>query len=279
MTEAYEDILYEVNDSVARITLNRPARLNAWTAAMERSVKRAILASARADTVRAIVITGAGRGFCAGADMGLLQGVSETGAGLAEQGHERDEPVIDLGPDLTLCYPGRFGYLLSVPKPVIAAINGPCVGIALAFTLFCDLRFASEQALFTTAFAERGLIAEHGTSWLLPRLVGPARAFDLLLSARRVRGAEAEALGLVNKTYAHETFMSDVLGYVQRLTHGVSPRSLAVIKAQIWKSLFQELGPALELADREMVKSFGSADFKEGIAHFVEKRAPRFTGR
>jgi enoyl-CoA hydratase/carnithine racemase len=169
--------------------------------------------------------------------------------------------------------------LLSLQKPVIAAINGPCVGIGLAFSLFCDLRFASEQAFFTTAFAARGLIAEHGASWLLPRLVGPAHALDLLLSARRVSAREAATMGLVNNVFAHDTFMTEVRSYAQRLAQGVSPRSLAVIKAQVWQALSQDFDRALAVADREMAKSFACEDFKEGVAHFTEKRAPRFRGR
>lgn len=286
MPDDYEDILYSTQNGVGTITLNRPERLNAWTAAMERSVKRAVLEATRDAAVRAIVITGAGRGFCAGADMQRLQDAStasprttarDEAADRAE--HATPTPVAELEPELSTPYPGRFGYLMSVGKPVIAAINGPCAGIGLVLTLFCDLRFASEQAMFTTAFAQRGLIAEHGSSWLLPRLIGPARALDLMLSARRVQSREAAALGLVNEVFPHATFIADVLGYTRRLTHEVSPRSLAVMKAQLWKSLSQSMDVSLELADREMTKSFQSADFKEGVAHFVEKRAPRFTGR
>jgi enoyl-CoA hydratase/carnithine racemase len=280
MAESYEDILYTQHGSVGVVTLNRPERLNAWTTAMDRSLKRAILAAGRDDAVRAIIVTGAGRGFCAGADMQLLQGVSASASSLTSQEAERAPAgSVDLDAELSTPYPGRFGYLLSVGKPIFAAVNGPCVGIGLVFTLFCDFRFASEQAMFTTAFAKRGLVAEHGSSWLLPRLVGPARALDLLMSARRVQAAEAAAIGLVTETFPHATFMTDVLTRVQALTQDVSPRSLAVIKAQVWKSLFQSLEVAVAVADREMVKSFGSADFKEGVAHFVEKRAPRFTGR
>jgi enoyl-CoA hydratase/carnithine racemase len=286
MPEDYEDIMYTQHDGVGTITLDRPERLNAWTSAMERSVKRAVLAATRDEAVRAIVITGAGRGFCAGADMQMLHNASTatsratanaTAAGRTEE--LAPTPVTELDPGLSTAYPGRFGYLMSVGKPVIAAINGPCAGIGLVLTLFCDLRFASEQAMFTTAFAQRGLVAEHGSSWLLPRLIGPARALDLMLSARRVQSREAAALGLVNDVFPHATFFADVLAYTKRLTHEVSPRSLAVMKAQLWTSLSQSMEVSLDIADREMAKSFGSADFKEGVAHFVEKRPPRFSGR
>jgi enoyl-CoA hydratase/carnithine racemase len=280
MAEDYADILYRQQGSVGIVTLNRPERLNAWTTAMERSVKRAILAAAREPSVRAIVVTGAGRGFCAGADMELLQGVVDSDATATRREAAPTTPgASELDAELSTPYPGRFGYLLSVGKPIIAAINGPCAGIGFVLTLFCDLRWASEQAMFTTAFAKRGLIAEHGSSWLLPRLIGPERALDLMLSARRVQAREAAAIGLVSETFAQATFLEDVLLRARSLTDDVSPRSLAVIKAQLWKSLSQSLDVALEVADREMQKSFTSADFKEGVAHFVEKRAPRFTGR
>ena len=283
MTEAYEDILYAVQDRIARIVLNRPKKLNAWTPAMESSVRRAMTAAAADDAVRVIVVTGEGRGFCAGADMGLLEGLSSQTIDVQrviDRGSQRAAgPASELGPAVAAHYGGRFGYLMSVHKPIIAAINGPCAGIGLVFTLFCDLRFASEEAKLTTAFAQRGLIAEHGASWILPRLIGPANALDLLLSSRLVKGAEAERLGLVNKAFAHEHFLSDVIAYARQLADSVSPRSMAVMKAQVWKSLFQDLDAALEVADREMAKSFASEDFKEGVAHFVEKRAARFPGR
>ena len=284
MTDTYEDILFEVRDGIARITLNRPERLNAWTIPMQRSLKRAIHAAGGDDAVRVIVITGAGRGFCAGADMKLLHTASETGTTSTASGHPATQheskpqaPQVD--PDLATHFPGPFGYLLALPKPVIAAVNGPCVGIGMAFALFCDLRFASEQAFFTTAFAQRGLIAEHGMSWILPRLLGPARALDILFSARRVGGQEAETLGLVNRAWPHDHFIHEVDTYAARLARDVSPRSLAVIKAQLWRALSEDLATAIETADREMLKSFKTEDFKEGIAHFVEKRTPHFTGR
>ena len=282
MTDVYEDILYTVQDRIACITLNRPKKLNAWTPAMESSVQRAMTAAAADDAARVIVVTGAGRGFCAGADMGLLEGISSQAIDVqrvVERGGQRARgPKSQLGPDVSAHYGGRFGYLMSVHKPIVAAINGPCAGIGLVFTLFCDIRLASEQAKLTTAFAQRGLIAEHGASWILPRLIGPANALDLLLSSRFVNGAEAERLGLVNRSFAHDHFMADVIAYARQLADTVSPRSMAVIKAQVWKSLFQDLGAALEAADHEMAQSFTSEDFKEGVAHFIEKRAPRFLG-
>ena len=280
MIEAYEDLGYDVTDAIALITLNRPARLNAWTAAMQVSLQRAIGAAASDSDVRAIVVTGAGRGFCAGADMGLLASVSQSAGAVGLATARAVDPVAASGqdPELRANYGGRFGYMLDVPKPIIAAVNGPCAGIGMVFSLFCDLRFASRAAFFTTAFSQRGLIAEHGISFMLPRLVGPMHALDLLLSSRRVSGAEAERIGLVTSAFAHETFMSQVRDYALRLARDVSPRSMAVIKAQVWKGLRQDLDAAVELADREMQKSFASADFKEGIAHFVEKRPAKFTG-
>jgi enoyl-CoA hydratase/carnithine racemase len=278
---AYQDILYAVKDRVAVITLNRPDNLNAWTAPMQASIKRAIVDASNDDNVRVIVITGAGRGFCAGADMGGLQQI-EPGKWnereLARADGEVKLAPSTLGPDVSGHYAGRFGYLMSVRKPIIAAINGPCAGIGLVFTLYCDMRFASTEAKFTTAFAQRGLIAEHGISWLLPRLTGTAHALDILFSARKFGGDEAQRIGLVNRIFAHEHFMADVLEYARTLAETVSPRSMAVMKAQIWKALYQDLGDAIAVGDTEMQKSFATADFKEGVAHFVEKRPARFTG-
>ena len=278
----YPDILYAVQDRIAVITLNRPDKLNAWTAPMQASVKRAIVDASKDDNVRVIVITGAGRGFCAGADMGNLQKI-ETGKWdereLARADNDIKLPPSGLGPDVSGHYAGRFGYLMSVGKPILAAINGPCAGIGLVFTLYCDLRFASSEAKFTTAFAQRGLIAEHGISWLLPRLTGTAHALDLLFSARKFTADEAQRVGLVNRAFAHELFMANVMEYARTLADTVSPRAMAVMKAQVWKSLFQDLNEAIAVGDTEMQKSFATADFKEGVAHFMEKRAAKFTGR
>jgi len=283
MTNAYEDILYEVKDRIAIITLNRPERLNAWTAPMQASVKRAIADAAKDESVRVIVITGAGRGFCAGADMANLQQIRPAKWDERELARTDRQVEVefksDLGPDVSDLYGGRFGYLMSVRKPIIAAINGPCAGIGLVFTLYCDLRFAGGEAKFTTAFAQRGLIAEHGISWLLPRITGTSHALDLLFSARKFGAEEAQRIGLINRAIPQETFMPAVLDYARLLADTVSPRSMAVMKAQVWKALYQGLNEAVAIGDTEMQKSFATEDFKEGVAHFVEKRTARFTGR
>ena len=279
----YEDVLYEVRDRIAVVTLNRPERLNAWTSAMNGSVRAAIGAAAEDPGVRAIVLTGAGRGFCAGADMGLLQDIGgESGEARARRARA-ENPQGELpnpsGIDVASHYRQRYGFFFATPKPIIAAINGPCAGLGLVVSLYCDLRFAARDAKFTTSFAQRGLIAEHGVSWLLPRLVGSAHALDLLLSARKFDGVEAERIGLVNRAFPAESLMDETMAYARALAETVSPRSMAVMKAQLWASPFQDFNTAIALADAEMAKSFGTEDFREGVAHFVEKRAPRFTGR
>jgi enoyl-CoA hydratase/carnithine racemase len=273
---------YEVKDGIGLITLNRPDKLNAWTGEMEKGVKRAVGAAAKDDKVRVIVLTGAGRGFCAGADMNLLQSIEPEGGRRNIVSKEEEEAVdlsYDHGPSVIEHFHGRFGYLFECPKPIIGAINGACAGLGLVVSLFCDLRFASEEAKFTTSFAQRGLVAEHGIAWLLPRLIGSAHALDLLMSARKIDGREAARLGLVNQAFPADKFMEEVMAYARHMAANVSPRSMAVMKRQVYKSLFQDFNQSTGMADKEMQASFKSADFKEGVAHFVEKRAAHFTGR
>jgi enoyl-CoA hydratase/carnithine racemase len=268
---AHEHILYGVEGGVATVTLNRPGRLNAWTATMHREVKEAMRTASDDGDVRVIVLTGAGRGFCAGADMDALQAI-QGGA----RGREADEPFDAQAPE---DFRKQYSYFPSVPKPIIAAINGPCAGLGLIVALYADMRFASDTAVFTTAFSRRGLVAEHGISWLLPKLVGIANAADLLFSARRVSAAEAKELGLVNRVFGQATFNDEVEDYVRMLAREVSPRSLREMKREMWRAQFQTLGQAIDAANADMPASFKSEDFKEGLAHYLEKRAPRFTGR
>jgi enoyl-CoA hydratase/carnithine racemase len=277
----YPEILYEVADRIATITLNRPDRLNAYTGTMADSLKCAMADAATDPQVRVIVITGAGRGFCAGADMSILARQAQASRYRSGQAELRDVDAkfgSSVGPDLNEEFRDaeRFGYFVKTKKPIIAAINGPVAGIGLVMVLYADLRFAAETAVFTTSFAQRGLVAEHGMSWLLPRLVGQANALDLLLSARKINAQEARQMGLVNQMFAAADFMQSVREYARLLCDTVSPRSMAVMKAQVWKSNFQDFNDALKVSDDEMKASLEGPEFKEGVAHFLEKRAPRF---
>ncbi|MGH1358610.1 MAG: enoyl-CoA hydratase-related protein [Burkholderiaceae bacterium] len=276
----YEQISVTLKDRVTTIALNRPDKLNAWTSQMAAELRRAIAAAGTTPECRCIVITGTGRGFCAGADMAGLQDTASSG-GAARQ---RADVPVDVsfkgapGPDLGEEYPGRFGYFYKCPVPIIAAINGPCAGIGLIMTLYADLRYADESAKFTTAFAARGLIAEHGISWLLPRLVGEANALDLLLTSRKFSGADAQSLGLVNQALSGASLMSHVESVARMLAYDVSPRSVAIMKRQVRAAYAQSFAESLAVADTQMAESFSTFDFAEGVNSYVERRAPEFRG-
>jgi len=272
----YEDILYRVEDGVAFVTLNRPDKLNAWRAEMDRDVRAAMREASADDAVRVIVLTGAGKGFCAGADMGLLQTIQ---SGDAKAGRSATNALTAWDPSSNPNFHKQYSWLPAVPKPIIAAINGAAAGLGLILSLYCDIRFASDAAKFTTAFSKRGLVAEHGISWLLPRLIGFAAAADLLYSSRVITAPEALAMRLVSRVIPAASFEAEVAAYATALATDVSPRSLREMKRELWNAQFQSLGDAIDAANADMPPSFASADFKEGVAHFVEKRAPRFTGR
>jgi enoyl-CoA hydratase/carnithine racemase len=273
-----QDTLYHVADHVATITLNRPDKLNAWTAVMEREVRAAIAEAEKDENVRVIVLTGAGRGFCAGADMSLLSTVAEQGLDEAQRA-QAVQPTSGGSGGVRSDFRKKYSYFPAVTKPVIAAINGPVVGLGLVLALYCDIRLASDAARFGTAFAQRGLIAEYGLAWILPRLVGHANALDLLFTARMIDATEALRVGLVNQVYPRETFLERVKEYATHLASNVSPRSLRVIKRQVYEAMFQTLAESFEVSEREMLASLQCEDFKEGVAHFIEKRAPHFTGK
>jgi enoyl-CoA hydratase/carnithine racemase len=272
---AYETVLYDVADCICTITLNRPDRLNAWTGQMHLDLRDAIHKAGADPDVRVIILTGAGRGFCAGADMGNLQAI---GAGAGVDRSPKVTKTLEGGSTLAE-FRLNYSYFPSIPKFIIAAINGPAAGLGFVIPLYADLRFAAESAVFTTSFAQRGLIAEHGVSWLLPRLVGVAAALDLLCSARKIRAPEAHTLGLVSRVIPDDKLLAETRAYARLMADTVSPRSVAVMKRQIWEAQFQTLTEATAQANYEMELSFGTADFKEGVAHFVEKRAARFTGQ
>jgi enoyl-CoA hydratase/carnithine racemase len=255
-----EVVLKQIEDGVAVLTLNRPERLNAWTVEMEQAYFGMLEECAADPEVRAIVVTGTGRGFCAGADMQDLQAIGEGSLDTAGLDQERRPQT----------------FPLSIPKPIIAAINGACAGLGLVQALMCDVRFGAEGAKLTTAFARRGLVAEHGISWMLPRLVGPACALDLLLSGRVVLTEEALQLGLINRLLPPESLLEQTIDYARDIALNCSPASLATIKGQVYADLQRELPEALAEADRLMLASFAAPDFVEGVTSFVERRDPRF---
>ena len=269
----YDEILYDVDDPVATITLNRPGQLNAWTNRMGTEVRHAV-ATAEADpAVVGIVLTGAGRGFCAGADMKTLTSITEGGTLAPDEGNLPPAPAEAPRPDDLA---GEYTYLLGCPKPVIAAINGACAGMAVPIALSCDLRFMAADAVILTAFAQRGLIAEWGLSWLLPRVVGSARAMDLLISSRKVTGTEAAEMGLVNKALPADQVLAHAQDYVRDMAARCSPASIAIMKRQVYSQLHAGLGPAELESRRLMVESFDRPDMKEGVQSFLEKRPPSF---
>jgi enoyl-CoA hydratase/carnithine racemase len=269
---------YRVADQVATITLSRPDKLNAWTAIMEREVRAAMEEAEHDENVRVIVLTGAGRGFCAGADMSLLSTVAEKGLDEARRAQGM-QPTSGSGEGARGNFQKKYSYFPAVTKPVIAAINGPVVGLGLVIALYCDIRFASDAARFSTAFAQRGLIAEYGMAWMLPRLIGHSNALDLLFTARMIDAPEALRMGLVNQVLPRETFMESVQRYAGDLASNVSPRSLRVIKRQVYDAMFQTLAEAFDISEQEMLASLKCEDFREGVAHFMEKRPPVFTGK
>ena len=251
-------VLRTIEDGVAVLTLYRPDRLNAWTGDLERAYFTLLEDCADREDVRAIVVTGAGRGFCAGADMDALQAIGDQGVEAAD--HD----------------PRPQTYPLTVPKPVIAAINGPCAGIGLVQALMCDIRFAAHGAKFTTAFARRGLVAEHGISWILPRLIGPAKALDLLMSGRVFLAEEAEQLGVVNRSVPGDELLATTIEYARDLATNCSPASMATMKRQVYADFERSLADTLTEANRLMVDSLQADDFREGVASFLERRAPEF---
>ena len=277
----FSEILYDISNKIATITLNRPDKLNAWTGTMEQEVRAALIEASGDDGVGAIILTGAGRGFCSGADMNNLNSIQEDAAsgGQTSDSVRAVDNAIPGGLSLSNDYSLRYTYFPTVPKPIIAAINGPAAGLGLIMALYCDVRFASDAAVFSTAFARRGLIAEHGISWMLPTLIGPANALDITLSGRKFNAAEAKEMGLVSKVYPMESFMDDVRAYAVEMATLASPRSIRVMKRQLYQAMLNSLEHSVLLANSEMPASFESEDFKEGVAHFVERRAPNFTGR
>jgi enoyl-CoA hydratase/carnithine racemase len=268
-----EVVLIDVQDGVAVLTLNRPDRLNAWTGEMQVRYLDLLTQCAADEGVRAIVVTGAGRGFCAGADMQNLQAIASHDA---SDGNGGTGGTGGAGASISQHDSRPMTFPLTIPKPIIAAINGACAGLGLVQALLCDLRIAAEGAKLTTAFARRGLVAEHGISWILPRLVGQARALDLLLSGRVVLGSEAAALGLVNRAVPNGHALDEAVAYARMLATESSPASMATMKRQVYADYSRDLDEALAEANRLMGESFTAPDLAEGVQSFLERRPPKF---
>ena len=258
------EVSYARRGPLAVIRLERPDALNALTYPMIAEVERlALLAEADAQVV-AICITGAGRGFCAGLDMTVLAATAEAGGVPASPTGERSRPML-------------FSFLLDITKPVIAAVNGVGAGGGFVLAMMCDLRFVADDASLITVFSKRGLIAEHGTSWLLPRMIGLSRALDLLWSSRRVDAHEAYRLGLADRVFPAATLLDEVEAYVTTLAATVSPTALAVMKSAVHRHLALSFDEAAQDTQALMATSLAHTDATEGAAHFIEKRAPNFS--
>jgi enoyl-CoA hydratase/carnithine racemase len=258
----YSDITYEVEDPVATITLNRPERLNAFTTATLRELRDAVERAAGDPAVVGIVLTGAGRGFCAGLDSAQLSATASQGS--AAQPPPSDE------------VPGLFTWLLAVDKPVIAAVNGVAAGGGFVLTVMSDVRIASTAASFTTVFSKRGLISEHGTTWIVPRLVGAGRALDLLWTSRKVGAEEAYRMGLVEYLVEPDALLATARQYVVDLAEQVSPASLRDTKRLVYRQLGQAYPEALAETDALQWESMDRFDAREGATSFVERRPPAF---
>ncbi len=280
MTDRSElPILCERTGPVALVTLNRPDRLNAFDADLGVAYDKLMVELVQDAAVRAVVITGAGRGFCAGADTRQLDKLSASGPdGLRSRPPGAGHPIYDKLEGAPAELRTRFVAPAALGKPVIAAVNGACAGVGLAIACYSDVRFAADGAVFAAAFSRRGLIAEAGLAWILPRLVGLGPATDMLISGRKVEAGEALRLGLVSDVTAPDALLERAMTYADDIARNVSPRSAAAIKRQLRLAQDQTLREALETGHDAVRESLASEDFREGVAAMRERRPPRFSG-
>ena len=270
----YQEIIYEIAEPVATITMNRPEALNALTVRMLAEIRHAMAAAEQDERVVGIVLTGAGRGFCPGMDMNALDSMS-SGSGQARDdlSHLQADPG---DPELGENFRVAYTYMMSVRKPIIAAINGACAGLGFAIATIADLRVVERQAKFSTAFSQRGLIAEHGVSWTLPRLIGSGNALTCS-GARKFNGEEAKEIGLAERLVDTGEALSTAQDYVRGLAANAAPVSLQVMKAQVYRHLNMPLAEAMRETNDWMAQSLTKDDFREGVRSFIEKRPPQFS--
>ena len=269
----YDDILYDVDDPTAVITFNRPQTLNSFTYKTLAELRHAVAAAEADKQVVGIVVTGAGRGFSAGMDMNALGEMTKTGESGGGDYGLRSLPG---DPEMGDNFRNMFTYLMAVRKPVIAAVNGACAGLGFSLACQMDMRFAERQARFITSFSARGLVAEHGTSWILPRLLGPSKALDILWTGRRIEGEEALQLGLADRLSENGESVNDAKEFIRTLARTSSPRSLMEMKQMVYRHLNMELGPSIDETQRRQDASLKREDFTEGVRSFVEKREAKF---
>jgi enoyl-CoA hydratase/carnithine racemase len=247
----------DVANGIMTITLNRADRGNAWNGAMASGYFALLEKAAYAVDVRVIIVTGAGDAFCVGGDSEKLQEVAKTG-------------------DVKPAAAQPYWFPLQIGKPIIAAINGACFGIGMQQALVCDIRFASENAKFSTAYARRGLVAEMGMSWLLPRLIGTGHSMDLLISARLVRAKEARQMRLVNRVVPEKELLSETHAYARELVENCAPRSMRMIKQQCFQDLTGGFFDSFARSEMMLSAAFDGTDFREGMRSWREGRAPEF---
>ncbi len=263
---------YDVEGRVATITLHRPERLNAWTAQMNAEYRSCLQAAADDPGVRVIVVTGSGRGFCAGAESEDLAGHVERGAYRSWDGDHLDRPGYGVRPE----FDAELAYHFGVEKPIIAAVNGPAAGIGFALACYCDLRFAAAGAKLTTAHGRLGLPCAFGLAWLLPKLIGLPRALDLVLSSRTFTAEEALDLGLVTAVVPGDQLGQTVSEYARTLATAVSPASMAASKRQVYEAFHLTAAESVRVAEALIDPMMAGPDYREGVAALREKRAPVF---
>jgi enoyl-CoA hydratase/carnithine racemase len=252
-------VLAEVRDRVGVVTLNRPHSLNAWNTPMATLYFDTLEQMADDPEVVVILVHGAGRGFCAGADTKVLEHIADSGG---ETGARETRP---------------YWHPVTIGKPIVAAVHGPCFTVGLQLALCCDVRFAARGARIAVPYARLGLNAEVGISWLLSRVAGVANAMELLLSGRELNGEEAREIGLVNRVFDDDALLEETFDYCAAMANGASPWSLRTIKQQVYRDLMSvSLAPAFERAEALMQEALTGADFAEGVAAMRDKRAPAF---
>jgi 2-(1,2-epoxy-1,2-dihydrophenyl)acetyl-CoA isomerase len=262
---SYQHILFEVADGIARLTLNRPERLNSFNTVMHSEVRDALAGIEDGSKARVLVITGAGRGFCAGQDLGD-RAVAPGGT------------TVDLGDSIEKYYKPLIMTLRNLPLPVIAAVNGVAAGAGANIALACDLVIAAHSASFVQAFSKLGLVPDSGGTWFLPRLVGTARAVGLAFLGEKLSAEQAAQWGLIWRCVEDAELAGVVDGLARQLAMAPT-RGIARTKQALYESWGRTLEQQIDV-ERDYQRELGrTADYKEGVAAFTEKRTPQFTGR